>query len=275
MNKKNLVMLFMVVCFTYSCVEPEEVVQNCDSTTQNCESSQSGDLTGEYFKCQGRVPGFASMCSGDNTGLSNDTQNKLVSMCTAQSKCEFTCNTDYEMNATGSSCIEIVTPVTTPPATDDDDGGHSVAVKNYLQINNTYSSLTGIPTDFKDQGKNVDIKATFDAIVMQLPSSSNPESLNGFNQIAQARLGFAYCDAYMNKNYNSQYASLTNSQIAQKLLDSFLDVDPVANTAHMDFKNEVLAILNNSDSLLSTNDKQRLSKMACGAILASAYVTLI
>lgn len=145
----------------------------------------------------------------------------------------------------------------------------SIAAKNFLQINNTFSSLTGVPAG--------NVASEYEALKMQLPSTSNPESLNGFNQIASTRLGFLYCDEYIDGR--TDLTSLTNEQASRNLIEGFIDADIENNEEHSNLYSNVLAIMNDEDNLIDDNDdnrkKVKLLKLSCTALLASSYVTLL
>lgn len=145
----------------------------------------------------------------------------------------------------------------------------SVSAKNFLQINNTYSSLTGVSAG--------EVASEFESIKMQLPSSSNPESLNGFNQIASTRLGFLYCDKYIDKR--DDLNNLSNENAVKDLIESFIDADIDGNQDHKNLYTDVLAIMNDDDSLINDSNRDRkkvkLLKLSCTALLASSYITLL
>lgn len=144
-----------------------------------------------------------------------------------------------------------------------------LAAKNFLQINNTYSTLTGVSTG--------EVATEYENLKMQLPSTSNPESLNGFNQIASTRLGFLYCDKYIDKRDDLVKAS--NAEAARNLIEGFVDVDIDNNEDHQALYQNVMAIMNDDDELINdgnaTGKKTKLLKLSCTAILASSHVTLL
>lgn len=53
---------------------------------------------GINFSCTGVDPVHASICSNDATGLTVNTPKTLVSVCTADRKCEYVCNNGYVFN---------------------------------------------------------------------------------------------------------------------------------------------------------------------------------
>lgn len=142
-----------------------------------------------------------------------------------------------------------------------------IAAKNFAQINNTYATLTGVSMK-KTVGE-------YDLVQSQLPSSSNPKSLNGFNQIASTRLAFKYCEEYLGDD--SSFLSLSNEEAAKNMIDQFIDVD-LKGSDHKQMHDQVLAILRDDDQLLASNTddrKLKLLRLSCAAILSSNYVTLI
>lgn len=144
-----------------------------------------------------------------------------------------------------------------------------IAAKNFAQINNTYASLTGVSAG--------DVSTEYGLIKMQLPASSNPRSLNGFNQIASSRLAFAYCNPYIDGRADLDL--LSNEDAIKNLLNSFIDVNPEKNSDHKKMFTQLEAIMSDEDSLINDNNadrkRKKLLKLTCTAILASSYVTLI
>lgn len=60
------------------------------------------------YSCTGSVPSSATICLGDDSGLTADTSNLLVSACTSR-KCEYTCNSGTVFDSASNSCILIPT----------------------------------------------------------------------------------------------------------------------------------------------------------------------
>ena len=59
-------------------------------------------------QCTGTPPSYAQLCSGDNTGLSQNTAVKPVSQC-GTAKCEYQCSSGYAPNVQGTNCEALVT----------------------------------------------------------------------------------------------------------------------------------------------------------------------
>jgi hypothetical protein len=151
-----------------------------------------------------------------------------------------------------------------------------IGVKNYLQINNTFSQMTGVSST------ETDVKNEYESVYVQLPSTSNPSSVSGFNQIATIRLAFAYCDKYIASKYSSLYASnrLNPETQAKVMIDEFIDIDYENNPNDKNFLSDVVGIMENADSIVTgtittTTNNQKLLKLSCTSILSSSYVTMI
>ncbi|MAZ49301.1 MAG: hypothetical protein CME65_12130 [Halobacteriovoraceae bacterium] len=150
----------------------------------------------------------------------------------------------------------------------------NLAIKNFLQVNNTYSKLTGISPN------RGDILDEYRAIQLQLPSSTDPKTLNGFNQIAATRLAFAYCDEYVDENESDfDFSSASTNRLeVQNLSLKFGDFDFDQNQDHINFLNNLEAIINDEDELVDdgnfAREKRKLMKMSCSAVLSSTYITM-
>ena len=130
----------------------------------------------------------------------------------------------------------------------DASGPTPIAAKNYKQFNNTLSKKTGVSTS------QTTVLSEYNAILMQLPTTSDPTSLNGFNQIAQSRLAFAYCDAYMDDKYDSDYKSLSDADLIKLLLNNMIDVDLVNNESHQALYAHLMSIMSDEDQLVNDNN---------------------
>lgn len=156
----------------------------------------------------------------------------------------------------------------------------SPAVKNYNQVNKTFSNLTGISTGHED------ISDEFNAIKTQLPAQNDPTAYNAFSQIATVRLASAYCDIFIDDNsLNINFGSASNQDIANALSGKFLDAPIAQLDPSGQFESTLMSILNNDQfsydegrsvsSLAPGASKQNLAKLACVAILSSGYITMI
>jgi len=68
------------------------------------------------YVCTGVVPSNATLCAGDDTGLSADTLRSAVAACTAPAKCEYTCDVGYY--ASGGVCVAYVCTGSAPANAD-------------------------------------------------------------------------------------------------------------------------------------------------------------
>jgi hypothetical protein len=70
--------------------------------SQSCSTSPC-----PVYSCQGTVPSFATLCAGDDTGLTVNTNRVVATSCTA-AKCEYTCINGYAKDANGL-CAPVLT----------------------------------------------------------------------------------------------------------------------------------------------------------------------
>jgi hypothetical protein len=67
-----------------------------------------------------------------------------------------------------------------------------VGIKNFLQINATFSALTGVPTT------QAAVNTAFQAVKTQLPSGNSIKTFSASVQVAVSKLAAAYCDVSLN-----------------------------------------------------------------------------
>ena len=70
----------------------------CEGAGWNCGDDDRPCI----YECTGSDPTNATLCAGDDTGLSTDTAKTVAASCTA-TKCQFTCNTGYVKS--GTTCV--------------------------------------------------------------------------------------------------------------------------------------------------------------------------
>ena len=79
------------------------------SNDPGCSSASDTDETNAPTgSCIGTTPSNASLCTGDDTGLTADTSRTPVTSCTVPTKCEYECSTGY--TPSGSDCISTGIP---------------------------------------------------------------------------------------------------------------------------------------------------------------------
>ncbi len=159
-----------------------------------------------------------------------------------------------------------------------------VHIKNFNQINMSFSKLTGID---RSRTNIVDVMSQ---ILNQLPANNDLNSFTPFHQISITRLAFNYCELFIDedKEFSAlDYGSVSSEDLADAMIERFLDELPSDEPQKYDvLRKEMLSILNNEDltdagKLLDESGvdraelKERLSKMACSIILSSSFVTLI
>lgn len=159
-----------------------------------------------------------------------------------------------------------------------------VHIKNFNQINMSFSKLTGID---RSRQSVVDVMSQ---ILNQLPASNDLSSFTPFHQISITRLAFTYCELFIDEDstFSSlDYSRVTSDAIADGIIERFLDEAPSDEPEKYDvLRSEMISILDNEDqdqagklvdeSGVSRSDlMRRLSKMSCSMVLSSSFVTLI
>ena len=91
LQKVNIAGAVRSSALSHQFTDPQRVCVNDKGIlTLDCPSG-----TTQTYRCTGTLPANATLCSGDDQGLSQDTGITLVNSCTNTQKCEATCNTGY------------------------------------------------------------------------------------------------------------------------------------------------------------------------------------
>jgi|GEM_PF-3518772 len=82
------------------------LVAACSNDPTNCEyvcnsgyALSGGVCVAVTYSCTGTTPTNATICTGDDTGLTANTPKTVVASCTTGNKCEHTCNSGYTLSA--------------------------------------------------------------------------------------------------------------------------------------------------------------------------------
>ncbi len=161
-----------------------------------------------------------------------------------------------------------------------------IGVKNFEEINETMSVVTGISA-----GTNA-INNTFRELEVQLPTDNSIKSFLSSNQVAITKLAAEYCDQLVNSgtlraavwpglNFgNSPNQVLANNTqktlVINQTLDKFWGPNVGGNRTTSQL--EMLSLMNdllNGENLGSATTTQVTMKGVCTAALASAQVTLM
>ncbi len=174
-------------------------------------------------------------------------------------------------------------PMNTP--TDSELASVDVGVKNFEQINNTMSALTGVPTT------DTTISSVYNDIAVQLPSDNNVKNFLPSMQVAITKLATEYCDktvetdAYRSKIWTTinfgqgptQTLTATNkTSLINQTVDHFLG--PIDQASIDQSKTELLSLYDTliaGESMTSSATTKKVVKGLCVATLGSAYVTLL
>lgn len=161
-----------------------------------------------------------------------------------------------------------------------------VGVKNFDQINNTFSALTGISVNQNN------VRNLYEDVSTQLPTENDVKSFLGSSQVAIAKLASEYCDRLVRDgNLRSQVWPMVNfgrtpasefnnvkkDQIVNQTIDHFWSV--AENNADRPQNFQELRILFDDllmgENLNSTTTTRNTMMGICTAALASAHVTLL
>lgn len=160
-----------------------------------------------------------------------------------------------------------------------------VGVKNFEQINNTMSSLTGVPVT------DGSIVAVYNDIAIQLPSDNNVKNFLPSMQVAITKLATEYCDrtvetdAYRTRiwtsvNFNQGPSTTLTTANKTTMINQTVDrfFGPI-DAAQVDkTKTELLSLydmLISGENMTSSATTRKVVKGLCVASLSSAYVTLL
>ena len=78
--------------------------QKCEYTCDAGYHEDNGSCVQDTYSCTGTVPSNATLCAGDDQGLTQDVNITLVSLCTSTQKCEYTCDSGYHYDSSTQVC---------------------------------------------------------------------------------------------------------------------------------------------------------------------------
>lgn len=177
------------------------------------------------------------------------------------------------------------TPVQPPPVVVQ-QAEIDVGIKNFEQINDTMSVLTGVSK--MDNG----IRSTFNDLEVQLPTDNSVKSFLAANQVAITKLAAEYCDTLVDSgtlrgavwpgfNFSgTPNQVLSNNQqklgVIDQTLNRFWGVNVGGDRSTSQL--EMLSLTNellNGENLGNSSTTRTTVKGLCTAALASAQVTLM
>ena len=175
--------------------------------------------------------------------------------------------------------VEAAPPAPEPPA--DAPRAPSLGIKNFAQLNASFSTITGVPTT------NAFVAETFDAVHQALPINPALEGFISSQQMAVTQLAIAYCDELVDTP--SLRAIFFpgfdfNADVGSAFAEPSLVINPlvtrgVGNVASQPDHGVVSSELNALITRLSScgancepDRTERVVKGACAAVLGSAAV---
>tara|TARA_R110002072_G_scaffold276051_1_gene437643 strand:- start:412639 stop:413355 length:717 start_codon:yes stop_codon:yes gene_type:complete len=161
-----------------------------------------------------------------------------------------------------------------------------VGVKNFDQINNSFSALTGVSVSQNN------VRNLFEDVATQLPTENDVKSFLGSNQVAVAKLASEYCNRLVNdgnlrsqiwpnldfgRSPSSEFNNTNIDLVINQTIDHFWgpnvqQFDRQSDYLEMrDLFNDLLVGENMGSSATTRNTMMGI----CTAALASAHVTLL
>ncbi len=162
-----------------------------------------------------------------------------------------------------------------------------VGIKNFEQLNYTFSELTGVPVS------NGAVNGAFNAVESTLPSENEVKVLQSSNQVAITRLAAEYCnqligtnnftasrDAILGANVLTLAPNAINkSSVINRITNAFWGegvIDPVeldsSRLMLIDLYDDIVMMDAAPNAVQTTNKALR---GVCTAALSSAYVTIM
>lgn len=170
-------------------------------------------------------------------------------------------------------------------ATDSELAGVEVGIKNFEQINNTMSALTGVPTS------DAAIMTVYNDIAIQLPTDNNVKNFLPSMQVAITKLATEYCDrtveteAYRSKiwttvNFTQGPATTLTSANKTTMINQTVEkfFGPIEQVEIDKVKSELLSLydmLIAGESTTASATTRKIVKGICTASLGSAYTTFL
>lgn len=175
-------------------------------------------------------------------------------------------------------------PAMNLPASSNELSSMEVGVKNFEQINQSMSVLTGIPTN------NTNVQTVYNDIVIQLPTDNNIKNFLPSMQVAITKLATEYCDRLIEVgtmkatiwpaiNFTQTpmqtLTTANRTNMINQTIDHFLG--PIDGTSKDEAKVELNTLYDDliaGESLTNSATTKKVVKGLCTAVLSSAYVTI-
>lgn len=176
-------------------------------------------------------------------------------------------------------------PPMNTPVTETEMSTVDVGVKNFEQINNTMSQLTGVPTS------DSNITSVFNDSSIALPSDNNLKNFVPSMQVAITKLATEYCDRLIetdslrvkiwpsinfNQGPNLALTAANKTIVISSAVEKFFG--PIADASADSAKSELSSLydlLLSGENMTASATTKKVVKGVCVASLSSAYVTLL
>lgn len=160
-----------------------------------------------------------------------------------------------------------------------------VGIKNYLQINSTFSSLTGVPTT------NNDVLNTYNDVKTQLPTGNSLKTFSASVQVGVAKLAMEYCNAMMGNqalrstrvpgvDFTAGPAAAFGGTGGDALVDGLISsfwLDDASGPDRAASKTMLKSLLGELQVGVANNAQQtsNIASGTCAAVLASSATTFL
>ena len=255
----------LVICTNFSCLNQPQHASRCDSVTltedinstlsDSCDSSvacsfgcdsnyhyDSGTNSCVLNTCTGTIPAHATLCTNDDTGLSENVARVLTSTCSSPvgstPKCEYVCSTGYHYD--NDTCV--VDSSATDASCFDFDTNHEMITGYHYQDQNCGSDVI-IPT--KINGVNVSSIGLSAFRNNQLTSVIIPNSVNAISDAS-------FMDNQLTSViFQGSIHSISNNAFRNNQLTSVTIPDGVDYIGSGAFRNNQLTSVTIPDSVTS------------------------
>lgn len=199
-------------------------------------------------------------------------------------------------NASSSSRNPSSTPTAQTPEQVLNQAQLDMGIRNFEQINYTFSELTGVPVSTNA------INNTFNAVTSTLPTGNDAKVLQASNQVAVTRLASEYCNQLItvgtfnaNRNtlfgaglFSTSYNNLTSAQVqsfvnqttnafwGQGTIDQ-VELDAARDELLMLFSEigDAESATNKASTNITSGATSKSVRAVCTAALSSAYVIMM
>lgn len=183
---------------------------------------------------------------------------------------------EFEMLGAATGTTEQVVPSIEPPPVPDVDEP-DVGVRNFSQLNDTMSVLTGV------EANNGNVSNLYNELKGQLPATTDLLSFSVSAQIAIQRLAVGYCGELVNNDdaCNNFFGACqidggAKAEVADKLFDGFIGDNLATQPMRSGVATEIVSMIDDLGCTAgcSGTEARTVLNATCAAVLSSSAVTV-